>query len=79
MSTIRTLILLGLLSTAAMAEVNPLNASALPGITAGGAGVAATATLPDMPLSEQKRPFALALGIALVLATFHRALKRQRA
>lgn len=79
MSTLRILTLLGLLSTAAMAEVNSLNASALPGMSTGGASVAAAATLPEMPLSEQKRPFALALGIALVLATFHRALKRQRA
>jgi hypothetical protein len=81
MSTVRLLLLLGLLSTSALAEVNSLNASALPDTTAPGASVVAATTLPDVPLSdEKKRPLALGLGIALVLVTFQRAYaRRQRA
>lgn len=80
MSTFRILALLVLLSTFAVAEVNSLNPSALSAVTATGTSVAASANLPDVSLSEEKRPFALALGIALVLITFHQALaRRQRA
>jgi hypothetical protein len=43
-------------------------------------GVVAAATLPDVPLPDEKRPLALAIGIALVLVTFQRAFaQRQRA
>src|SRR5688572_21492527 len=77
MSTFRSLILLVLLSTSAMAGLNSLNTSALsePAVTA--SSVAATTPLPAATLTEGKRPFALALGIALVLVTFHRAFARR--
>jgi hypothetical protein len=80
MSTLRMLILFGLLSTVATAEVNSLKTSALPAKSTAASSVAASATLPAVPLSEEKRPIALAFGIALVLVTFHRAFsRRQRA
>jgi hypothetical protein len=80
MSTVRLFLLLGLLSTSAFAEVNSLTASTLANTPAPEASVVAAATLPDVPLTEEKRPVALALGIALVLVTFQRAYaRRQRA
>lgn len=80
MSIFRTLTLLVMFSTSAMAESNSLNASNLSGMTATGSSVTANATLPAVSLPEEKRPFALGLGIVLVLATFHRAFaRRQRA
>jgi hypothetical protein len=80
MSTVRLILLLGLLSTAAFAEVNSLNVSMLPASATPETGVVAAATLPDVPLPDEKRPLALAIGIALVLVTFQRAFaQRQRA
>ena len=81
MSTVRLLLLFGLLSTSAFAEVNSLNASMLPISTSPETEVVAAAPLPEVPLTEEKRPLALALGIALVLVTFQRAFaaRRQRA
>jgi hypothetical protein len=78
--TLRALILLLLLSTSAMAEIHWSNGSRSPNAAAAELSIAASAALPVVPLSEEKRPIALALGIALVLITFHRALlRRQRA
>ena len=76
-----TLILLLFLSTSAIAEIHPSIGSRSPDTVAVESSMAAaSATLPAVPLSEQKRPLALALGIALVVITFHRALlRRQRA
>jgi hypothetical protein len=80
MSTLRPLVFLVLLSTSAMAEINSLNSSALSEPAAATPAVATTPPLSAATLSEGKRPFALALGIALVVVTFHRALaRRQRA
>jgi hypothetical protein len=80
MSTVRIFVVLGLLSASSMAESNLLTASPLPAVTAVGASVAASVPLPDVPLSDKKRPVALAVGIALVVGVFHRALaRRQRA
>lgn len=79
MSTCRIFALLALLSSPAVAEVSPFNPSALPALTATGSSMAASTGLPA-PLSEEKRPFALALGITLVAITFHQAFaRRQRA
>jgi hypothetical protein len=80
MSTVRLLLLLGLLSTSAFAEVNSLMTSALPPAAVPGSEVVAAVTLPDVPLPEERRPLALIFGIALVLVTFQRAFaRRQRA
>jgi hypothetical protein len=81
MSTVRLILLLGLLSASSFAEDNSLNVSMLPASATPEASVVAAATLPDVPLIEEKRPLALALGIALVLFTFQRAFaaRRQRA
>ncbi|OAI57142.1 hypothetical protein AYO49_02705 [Verrucomicrobiaceae bacterium SCGC AG-212-N21] len=80
MSTLRPFIFLVLLSTSAVAGINALNTSALPEPTAAPPSVAAATPLPAATLTEGKRPFALALGITLVLVTFHRAFaRRQRA
>jgi hypothetical protein len=80
MSSLRFIVLLVFLTLPVVAEVNPLNTSPLPHVVAAGSSVAASTSLPAVSLPEQKRPLALALGIGLVLVTFHRALaRRQRA
>jgi hypothetical protein len=80
MSSFRSLVLLVFFSTSAMAGGASLHAAALIEPASTTTSVAATAPLPASTLSEGKRPFALALGIALVLVTFHRAFAtRQRA
>jgi hypothetical protein len=80
MPTLRIFVVFGLLCTSGMAENNALNSSLLPTTPASAVTVATGVPLPDVPLSEKKRPVALALGIALVVAVFHRGLaRRQRA
>lgn len=84
--SLRALILLLVLSTSAVAEMNPSIGSRSPDTVAvsnrvgAESSMASSATLPAVPLSEKKRPVALVLGIALVVITFHQALmRRQRA
>ncbi len=71
------------LSTPVLAEQASLGAGALPELVLSGAGVSSmttSATLPVSPLVDEKRPFALALGIALVVGAFsHSFVTRQRA
>lgn len=80
MSHVRVAILLVILSASALAEQPSIQGSALPEMALAGSSVAANATLPISPLTEEKRPFALALGIALVIGAFGRSfMTRQRA
>ena len=68
------------LSAPALAESSSLGGSALPEMAMAGSSVAASATLPISPLADEKRPFALALGIALVIGAFGRSfMTRQKA
>lgn len=78
MSTIRILTFALLSSISAMADSNPVNANALPKLTAAGASAAANATLPVSPMPEEKRTFVLVAGIAAVLVTFQQAFSRKR-
>jgi hypothetical protein len=80
MPTLRIFVVFGLLCMSGVVESNALSQSSLPTLPANAASVTANVPPPDVALSDKKRPVALGLGIALVVAVFHQGLtRRQRA